>query len=100
MSLAAPFARLESRLNAAVLSRLSNVVAQLNGAPVAGVFDNGYALGAVGQSGMASGQPVLTCATPLFDPVGATVGIGQDSYLVVAHEPDGTGMSRLILEVQ
>ena len=69
-------------------------------------------------AGMAGTQPVLTVPTNLLaeDPVGQyvlmmdesdpslslsfTTGVYQmpKSYLVSAHEPDGTGMSRLLLE--
>jgi hypothetical protein len=70
------------------------------GQPVAAIFDNGYALGGVGVMGMASSQPALTLATASVaaNPVGATVQVGATSYLVAAHEPDGTGISRLLLE--
>ena len=87
------------------------------GQAVRGIFDNGFALGDVGMAGMAGTQPVLTVPTNLLaeDPVGQyvlmmdesdpslslsfTTGLYQmpKSYLVAAHEPDGTGMSRLLL---
>lgn len=72
----------------------------LGGAAVSGIFDNGYALGSVGPFGMASTQPVLTLATASVpaNPVGITAVVGGGAYLVAAHEPDGTGISRLLLE--
>lgn len=99
MSLA-PFAALESRLNGAVLKRLANATATIGGAVVPGIFDNGYALGNVGMSGMASTQPVFTLNTDALagEVVGKTIHVNGGSYLVAAHEPDGTGMSRLLLE--
>lgn len=76
-------------------------VATVNGvAGVRAIFDNGYSLGTVGISGMASSQPALTLATTSVpaDPVGLPVVVQGVSYLVAAHEPDGTGFSRLLLE--
>ena len=65
------------------------------------IFSNGYALGNVGMLGMATSQPSLTLASAdvSTDPVGAAVLVGAAAYVVAAHEPDGTGVSRLLLEV-
>ncbi|MDO8778100.1 MAG: hypothetical protein Q7K57_57160 [Burkholderiaceae bacterium] len=82
----------------------------LNGVPVSGIFDSAYALGAVGPFGMASSQPTLTLPTASVpaNPVGLPVVVTSylvglpvvlTSYLVAAHEPDGTGISRLLLEL-
>ncbi|MCX8017682.1 MAG: hypothetical protein N2690_07280 [Rhodocyclaceae bacterium] len=75
------------------------VEATLAGQPVVGILDRGYALGDVGMVGMAGTQPVFTCPTPAGDPAGQVLIVGADSFVVVAHEPDGTGVSRLLLEV-
>lgn len=77
------------------------VAATLEGAATHGIFDNGYALGNVGLTGMASTQPTFTLPTASIsgEPVGQTLVVNAISYYVSAHEPDGTGMSRLILEV-
>ena len=74
--------------------------ATVGGVSVSGIFDNGYALGGVGAIGMASSQPTFTLATASVpaSPVGTAVVVGGGNYLVGAHEPDGTGMSRLLLE--
>lgn len=100
MSLSAPFTRLEQRLNAAVVGRLSNAIATLNGLEVAGIFDNAYHAGDIG-IGMASTQPSFTTLTDnvVGEAVGQLLTIGDASYYVAAHEPDGTGMSLLLLEV-
>jgi hypothetical protein len=76
-------------------------LATVGGVGVDALFDNGFALGAVGMSGMASTQPTLTMATALApaDPVGVSVVVNLVGYLCVAHEPDGTGLSRLLLEL-
>lgn len=73
----------------------------LAGSSVTAIFDAAFALGSVGPFGMASTQPALTLATANVpaNPVGTTAVVGGTSYLVAAHEPDGTGISRLLLEV-
>lgn len=98
----AAFSALEARVNRAVFRHLSNAEATFNNGPaVAGVFDNGYALGNVGLTGMASTQPSFTLPTASIsgEPEGQTLVVNATSYYVSAHEPDGTGMSRLILEL-
>ncbi len=74
--------------------------ATVAGLTVRAIFDNGYALGHVGLSGMATTQPTLTLASAdvSTNPVGAAVLVGAVAYVVAAHEPDGTGISRLLLE--
>ena len=74
--------------------------ATLNGVAVSGIFDAPLALGVVGEYGMASTQPSITLPTAQVpvDPVGTSVVVGGSTYLVAAHEPDGTGISRLLLE--
>lgn len=74
--------------------------ATLNGVTVSAIFDNANALGTVGSYGMAASQPVLTLPTASVpaNPVGLTAVVGAVTYLVAAHEPDGTGVSRLLLE--
>jgi hypothetical protein len=76
------------------------VDATLNGVAVRGIFDSAYQLGDVGSSGMASTAPVLTLATTDVpsSPVGKSVVVNSISYVVSAHEPDGTGVSLLLLE--
>lgn len=96
----APFAALEARTVQAVMRRLANVDATLNGVVVRGIFDNGYTRGDVGTINMAGTQPMLTLATADVpaNPVGKPCVVGATSYVVGAHEPDGTGMSVLMLE--
>lgn len=74
--------------------------ATVGGVQVSVIFDNGYAAGNVGMLGMAGAQPAITLPTAQVpgNPLGGTVTIGATSYLVAAHEPDGTGISRLLLE--
>lgn len=74
--------------------------ASIGGVAVTGIFDNGYALGNVGGFGMASTQPTLTLATAHVpgSPEGVAAVVNGVAYLVASHEPDGTGVSRLLLE--
>ena len=74
--------------------------ATLGGVAVQGIFDKAYQFADVCGSGMASTQPVYTLATSAVpaNPVGTTLVVGGVSYSVAAHEPDGTGMSLLLLE--
>lgn len=72
----------------------------INGSSVSAIFDNANALGSVGPYGMASTQPMLTLPTTSVpaNPVGLSAVVGAVTYLVAAHEPDGAGVSRLLLE--
>ena len=76
------------------------VDATVAGQAVRGIFDNGFALGDVGMAGIAGNQPVLTVPTASVpaSPVGSAAVVNAINYVVAAHEPDGTGMSRLLLE--
>ena len=94
------FAALEASVNNAVMAHLSNATATLNGVEVVGMFDNSYHTGDIG-IGMASTQPAFTTLTAnvVGEAVGQLLTIHGTSYYVAAHEPDGTGMSLLLLEV-
>jgi hypothetical protein len=74
--------------------------ATLGGVAVTGIFDSAYASASVGAFGMAGSAPALTLPTASVpaDPVGLAAVVNGVSYLVAAHEPDGTGISRLLLE--
>lgn len=76
------------------------ITATVGGASVAAIFDNASALGGVGALGMATTMPTLTLPTADVpsSPVGVTVVVNSVTYLIAAHEPDGTGISRLLLE--
>jgi hypothetical protein len=73
----------------------------VNGVSVDAIFDNGYSTGSVGALGMANTEPTLTLATALVpaSPTGLPVVANGTNYLVALHEPDGTGISRLVLEL-
>jgi len=70
--------------------------ALLNGAPVSGVFSNGYADQEYGGSASAPSYMLATSAVP-----GAVVGmplvVNAVTYKVVETMPDGTGITTLRL---
>lgn len=72
----------------------------VNGQARRAIFDAGTRFGSVATAGIASTQPMLTIATADIsaDPVGQTVVVGATSYVVAAHDADGTGISTLMLE--
>lgn len=73
----------------------------LAGATVRAIFDASYEAATVGLMSMASAQPMLTLPTASVPAsvVGAAVTVGATAYTVAAAEPDGTGITRLMLEV-
>lgn len=77
------------------------VATTLNGAPVKAIFDNNYELGSVGPFGMSGTQPMLTLSTADVptDPIGKSAVVNGKTYIVAVHQPDGTGVSQLLLEV-
>lgn len=100
----APFAALEERANAAVFARLSNAEAIFDDCTVLGVFDYHYDLLTPNASGVAAGQPVFVLPTadapkPPLGLTGSVLSINGRMYRVVANEPDGTGLTRLHLEI-
>lgn len=72
----------------------------VNGATRRGILDTPYRLGAIATAGIAAAGPTLTLATAdvSADPVGQAVVVNATNYVVAAHEPDGTGVSVLVLE--
>ena len=106
------FSDLESRVSGAVFARLSNAVATFDdGHTVAGIFDQPYAQSDIGSAGFAGERPTFrlpsasvppawwsSFADDAFDVVDAQITVRDVLYQVVRHEPDGTGMSTLVLE--
>lgn len=71
------------------------VPAVVGGVALTGIFDAAYA-DALGIGGSA---PVLTIDTDATTPAyGAAVTVAGVSYTVAEIQPDGTGMTRLLLE--
>lgn len=76
------------------------VSATLDGVDVAGIFDQPYAQSNIGLSGIASESPtfMLKTADVPSNVEGGLITVKEVDYQVVRHEPDGTGMSTLVLE--
>lgn len=68
---------------------------------VPAIFDAPFSMGNVGANGMADSAPALTLATldVPANPVGQHAVVRGVDYLIAAHEPDGTGVSKLYLEL-
>lgn len=96
----ARFAALEARANRAVFSRLANADCTLAGLAFTGIFDAAYQLADAGNNGMASTGPVLTLPTAQVpaNAAGQAVLVNGVSFTVAAHQPDGTGISLLLLK--
>lgn len=93
----AAFAALEARVNAAVLSRLSNAVASVGGEDVPVIFERPYAgpfEGAVDAS-----APTCTGPSSAFGVLERDDPIVIDgvAYEIETAEPDGAGMVNLTL---
>ena len=72
------------------------VTATLGGVAVTGIYDDAYA-DALGISG--SGPSLLLPATSAASAsLGASCVVGAISYTVSGIQPDGTGMTRLMLQ--
>lgn len=120
MTLNAPFAEFEAQMSRETIAHLSNAVATLAGVEVRGIFDEPNTRGDVGMLGMADARPSFTLLTddiPLpvriwfADLTDGTLSLPEAepgaidlqlvvrgrTYRVSEHEPDGTGMSVLIL---
>ncbi len=92
----APFAALESRVNASVFAHLANATADFAGTAVEGIFDAEY-LPAIG---VESTSPAFTCSIADL-PSGyrtATVTIRSIDYVITGDQPDGTGITVLLLD--
>lgn len=72
----------------------------VNGVTRRAILDTPYKLGALATAGISASGPTLTLPTAdvSADPVGQAVVVNATNYLVAAHEPDGTGVSTLVLE--
>lgn len=95
--MSAPFAAMESRINAVALAALANATATIGGVAFDVVFRNSYgeALGFIG-----GGSPQIACASTDVSGVAknTAVSVNGASYLVAEIDPDGTGITVLKLE--
>jgi len=94
----APFAAIEARINAAVVTHLANATADFGGGVVVdGIYDADYGdpLGLV--AGATKVLMIQSASVP-GAAVGQSVTIGGTSYSIASVEPDGTGITRLRLK--
>ena len=87
--------------NQADFACVATIDDDFTGIQVSGIFDAAYVNASVGPYGMASTQPVLTLPTASLPEsyLARVCTINAVDYRIVAHEPDGTGISRLLLEL-
>lgn len=76
-------------------------VAVLGGVTVHGIFDDAYAVGDVGELGMATSQPTLLLSSSQVpaNVRGMNLQVDGQHFSVEDVQPDGTGMTLLLLEV-
>ena len=67
-----------------------------------GILNNEFELVDVGETGVESSMPVLTCRTSDVSSVaqGDTFVIDSTTYKSVIIRPDGTGITEIVLEAQ
>lgn len=102
--MATAFAALETRVNAAVVARLANAVADFGaGVTVEGLFDQPYAEAFDLITGSKPSFRALAAALPAITIGVTTVEISTvavvGTYTISESQPDGAGMVTLILEV-
>ncbi|MCU0919674.1 MAG: hypothetical protein MUF16_04965, partial [Burkholderiaceae bacterium] len=92
---------LETTLNSATVGALSNATARIAGRFVDGIYDSAY----INRLDMASSGPAFTCVSddlPTGTAYGSTVSITYKgtttAYTVAAVQPDGAGMTVLLLK--
>lgn len=96
--MSAPFAAIETATAASVVAALANATATLSvGGSAEGIFDapSAEAFGLVsGRARSFTGKTTDLSAVT----VGSTLTIGGTAYTVAGLEPDGTGMTRVVLK--
>lgn len=98
-----PFANLIDRTNRAVIDSLCNVTVIIGGVQTQAVFDDGYSAGMVGESGMggmANSQPAISVLSSLVPECyeGAQVLVNEQPFWIAEVQPDGLGVSRVVLQ--
>ena len=93
------FANLEASANASVLNHLANVQVLIQGVLVPGIFRNPATNVALGM-GAADSSPTVTVASGavMTKPVDQLIEIAGVQYSIGDAAPDGTGLTKLIVE--
>lgn len=93
------FADLEMFANAAVLNQLANVrVALGDRLDVPGIFKNPSVVAGVGIGATTTGPTLTVDSGSVMDkPVDQTITVAGMPYVILASDPDGTGLTVLTL---
>lgn len=91
-----PAAAIESATAASAVAAFSNCTATVGGVAMNGIFDDAY----IDPLGIAGSQPSLLCKSADVSGAaqGAAVVVNAVSYTVGSIQPDGTGITRLLLQ--
>ncbi|MGY8903209.1 MAG: head-tail joining protein [Burkholderiales bacterium] len=92
------FAELEARSANAVMSSIANATATVSGgASFSVIFNRNY----VDALGISTNQPAAVCADAdcASLTLGSVITIGATTYTVREVQPDGTGITTLLLEL-
>lgn len=94
------FAALKTRVNATAFAKLSDAVATINSVDIDVIFDDHYEVADNGFSGFAATAPAIHCLSSeisavVFDEAVVVNGV---NYKVAGIEPDGNGVTTLILK--
>lgn len=93
------FASLEAVANSMVLNHLANVQVEIGGVLVPGIFRKPSATDSLGV-GAANTSPSVQVASNavMAEPVGKRISIAGVPYVIVEPQPDGTGLTTLLVE--
>lgn len=93
------FANLEAVVNSAVLNHLANVQVLIGGALVPGIFRKPSTTDSLGV-GAANTSPSVQVASNavMAEPVGQQISIAGVLYVIGESQPDGTGLTTLLVE--
>lgn len=91
-----PAAAIEAATAANAVAAFANCTVTVGGVSVAGIFDDAY----LDPLGIAGSQPSLLCASADVSTAaqGTAVVVNAVSYTVGSIQPDGSGMTRLLLQ--
>lgn len=97
------FDALEARGNQAIMKRLANALARIDGVDVPVIFDAEYRQGNVGPIGMGAADPQMVISSADVPPefVGTDIAVNGASWRVVDRRPDGqleAGLTVVFLE--
>lgn len=93
-----PFAALESTVNASVLLHLANTEVTIGAETVPGIFNKPSLTEGMG-AGYTRPAPTVQVAScsVMQSPVGHTIAVDGVPYEIAEAEPDGSGLTTLIL---